>query len=453
MSRWFGLFLLLLIEGLIVTFLYFNREEKEHQVADRTLGSLQMAYNAALQTRDTAMSMVLQELVLRHDVVAAFAEGVWSNDAIEEAKSRDKLYRMLLPSYLRFADEGVLQLHFHTKDGRSYLRFHQPEQFGDDLIPVSRSVARVIETSKPVKGFEVGYASSAFRFVYPIFLNAQRLGSVEISVSFDVLRNSMMQLAPDHTFMLLIHERAKKAMSAGQRELYELSQLNAAYLVDDLQSTVQDSSIQASTTLILQQQLKRKEKVQRAMRDNRAVATYAWADGHWYTVGLLPIVDVDEKSIAYMVSASVSPEITAIQRDFWNGIGVSGVLVFVLAIFLWRAQSEAIWRLEQQDRMQTISDTMADGLYVTDSQGVVTFVNLAALSLLGYEHQAIIGKGARELFYVNERGERGINASDCPLCRVLRTGVAFQGEWFFMRKDNHVFDVEVASRPIIESGK
>jgi len=103
--------------------------------------------------------------------------------------------------------------------------------------------------------------------------------------------------------------------------------------------------------------------------------------------------------------------------------------------------------------MQTISDTMADGLYVTDSQGLVTFVNLAALSLLGYEQQAIMGKAARDLFYVIDRGERGINASDCPLCRVLRTGVAFQGEWFFMRKDNHVFDVEVASRPIIESGK
>lgn len=75
MSRLLGLLFLLLVEAAIVTFLYINREEKEHQVADRTLGSLSIAYNAALQSRDTIMRMTMQETLLRHDVVATFARG------------------------------------------------------------------------------------------------------------------------------------------------------------------------------------------------------------------------------------------------------------------------------------------------------------------------------------------------------------------------------------------
>jgi hypothetical protein len=170
MSRWLGLFLLLLIEGSIVAFLYINREEKEHQLSDRNLHSLQMAYQAALQTRDTAMRLAVQEVVLRHDVLAAFAEGIWSQDADEQANMRAKLYRMLLPTYERLAAENVSQFQFYTKEGLSYLRFHQPDQFGDDLSVQRNSIAKMIETEKPIKGFEVGSMSGSFHFIYPIFL-------------------------------------------------------------------------------------------------------------------------------------------------------------------------------------------------------------------------------------------------------------------------------------------
>jgi hypothetical protein len=40
MSRWLGLFLLLLIERSIVAFLYINREEKEHQGTSKNLALL-----------------------------------------------------------------------------------------------------------------------------------------------------------------------------------------------------------------------------------------------------------------------------------------------------------------------------------------------------------------------------------------------------------------------------
>jgi PAS domain S-box-containing protein len=448
MFRWLGLFLLLLIEGSIVVFLYISREEKEHQLSDRNLHSLQMAYQAALQTRDTAMRLAVQEVVLRHDVLAAFAEGIWSQDASEQAKMRAKLYRMLLPTYERLAAENVSQFQFHTKEGLSYLRFHQPDQFGDDLSVQRTSIAKMIEAEKPIKGFEVGSMSGSFRFIYPVFFADQRLGSVEIALSFKALRESMTQLAPNYEYELLTYERAAaRAMSASQRAKYQPAQLNSSYLVET------DESVASGAFVKLQQRLKTNDKIQRAMRDQRAVATYAWVDGNWYSIGLLPIQDTDNKPIAYIVSAALSPEIASIQRDFWLGSLVTGLFALILAVFLWRVQREILLRTGQQRQMQNISDAMADGLYVTDHEGKVTFANLATLSLLGYEQKMLIGCAAREVFYINDHGERGIDANLCPLCRVLRTGEPFRGEWRFIRQDDRIFDVEVASQPIIELGR
>jgi hypothetical protein len=49
MSRWLGIFSLLLMEAIIIGFLYSNHEQKENQVLDKTLSSLQMSFDAALK--------------------------------------------------------------------------------------------------------------------------------------------------------------------------------------------------------------------------------------------------------------------------------------------------------------------------------------------------------------------------------------------------------------------
>jgi len=452
MSRWFGLFLLFMVEVIIVSLLYINREQREDQALERAVSSLQMSYDAALQMRDTAMRLAVLEVVLRQDVLAAFSEGITAKDAGEQAQARGRLYRMLVPTYQRLVAENVLQFHFHTKEGRSYLRFHQPDKFGDELASIRSSIARVMQTGKPVKGFEVGALASAFRFVYPVFQADQRLGSVEISVSFNALRESMLQLAPNYEYAFLIKQDAVRSMVASQRALYEPADLHADYLIEDPQSVLPSSPPPLSSDFVkLQQKLKQNKKVQVAIRSGKPIATYAWVDGHWHVLALLPIKDIDNKHVAYVVSDSLSPEVAAVLQDFWVSLFVSSLFVLLLGVFLWRVQQESALRSEQQRRMQTISDTMADGLYVTDNKGVITFVNPATVSLLGYEASVLEGCLARELFYINAQGERGIEAKDCPLCRVLLTGAPFQGEWRFMRHDGSTFDVEVASQPIVQS--
>lgn len=97
---------------------------------------------------------------------------------------RDKLHKKLLQSYNNFTKYNIQQLHFHLKNNESFLRFHKPKKFGDNLTDMRATVKYVNQYMKPIKGFEEGKIYSGYRFVYPLFdNNNEHIGSVEISSS------------------------------------------------------------------------------------------------------------------------------------------------------------------------------------------------------------------------------------------------------------------------------
>ena len=453
MSRWLGIFSLLLMEAIIISFLYSNHEQKENQVLDKTLNSLQMSFDAALKERDTIMRLALQGVILHDDVLTLLSQGISAQDVREQVQLRNRLYQKLLPTYQYLITENILQLQFHTKEGMSYLRFDQPEKFGDLLSFTRPSIEKIMQSDKVVKGFEVGDVEGGFHFIYPLFLASSRIGSVEINSSFYGLRKSMLQLAPNYGYVLLTHQNTVKKMTENQQLNYKPSLFNSDYLIEiSEESSLNSASLSASLS-VLSQQLKQKPKLQLAMRNHQPIATCIWAESHWYTVALMPIEDVQGKQAGYLLSTAVSSELQDIKKELWISICISVLLTLILGIFLWRAQRESQFRDEQQRQMTIISDTMADGLYVTDENGVITFFNSATATLLGYEGYELEGSMPRALFYIDRQGHRGIDPRDCPICQVLRTGKSFRGEWKFIRHDDSIFDVEVASQPIFQAHK
>jgi diguanylate cyclase (GGDEF)-like protein len=96
---------------------------------------------------------------------------------------RDELYNKLLPLYLTANAYNFSQIHFQLDNGVSFLRFHNPDVYGDSLVDIRKSVDIVMTEHRPVIGFEEGRFLSGYRYVYPIFHDTQYVGSVELSVS------------------------------------------------------------------------------------------------------------------------------------------------------------------------------------------------------------------------------------------------------------------------------
>jgi len=120
-----------------------------------------------------------------------------------------------------------------------------------------------------------------------------------------------------------------------------------------------------------------------------------------------------------------------------------------------RAQSESIRQLEQSERkFRLILDSMAEGIYGTDRDGICTFVNRACIEMLGYSDEAdLLGRRMHAQIHHSHEDGRNYPACDCPasLARVSENGVHIEGEVFW-RQDGQAIPVEYWARPVVQDG-
>jgi diguanylate cyclase (GGDEF)-like protein/PAS domain S-box-containing protein len=108
-------------------------------------------------------------------------------------------------------------------------------------------------------------------------------------------------------------------------------------------------------------------------------------------------------------------------------------------------------RLDHQREL--ILTTAGEGIYGTDAQGVLNFVNPAAAEMLAYRREDLIGRPAHSTFHHTYADGSPYPAAECPLISALAAGIPLRGqEEIFWRQDGTSLPVEYSSVPIIEDG-
>jgi two-component system sensor histidine kinase/response regulator len=165
-------------------FLFFHHnwqlKEKSHYSEHQAI--LDTAYRASVQMYRLAMEGFFTSAVNTPKTLEIIAQGV---DAEGEKRdlARGKLYQQLYGAYDAMRRQNLLQLQFHLADGTSFLRFHQPERYGDQLFE-ARPGVRICNTEKRiVQGLENGKTGSGYRYIFPLLYNGRHLGSVEVGVT------------------------------------------------------------------------------------------------------------------------------------------------------------------------------------------------------------------------------------------------------------------------------
>lgn len=106
-------------------------------------------------------------------------------DSKESARKR--LYALLKEEYEYLKSEQMRQLHFHLNNNESFLRFHRPEKYGDDLSSVRQTVSWVNSNNQNIDGFEEGRIFNGFRYLFALSYydkkkkKSYHIGSVEAS--------------------------------------------------------------------------------------------------------------------------------------------------------------------------------------------------------------------------------------------------------------------------------
>ncbi len=130
-------------------------------------------------------------------------------------------------------------------------------------------------------------------------------------------------------------------------------------------------------------------------------------------------------------------------------------LLFAVYVFASRDIVDRAMAAERQRQQlaftSAITEHLGEGVYALDAEGRLTFVNPSAEQMLGWQESELIGRDVHEAIHFQRADGTRIPAADCPLLRVLRSGVPYKNhDDVFTRRDGSIFPVAYSSTPIHE---
>lgn len=152
------------------------------------------------------------------------------------------------------------------------------------------------------------------------------------------------------------------------------------------------------------------------VKNKRKDGTYYWVDST-----VVPLMDSEGKPSRYI---SIRTDISAS-----------------------KAMSDHI--LAQRVFYENITETLGEGLYVQDANGLCIYINSEAEKLLGWQRHEIIGLPVHDTIHTQTSSGKPLPMHDCPIMiHVKKNGEAHMDDQVFVRKDGSVFPVTISSRAV-----
>jgi PAS domain S-box-containing protein len=102
----------------------------------------------------------------------------------------------------------------------------------------------------------------------------------------------------------------------------------------------------------------------------------------------------------------------------------------------------------QREQNATMLDTLGDGVYATDMQGNVSFINRAGENILGWSAQALIGQSAHDALHHSHPDGSPFALASCLLMTVLQEGRSLEEETYFIARDGQFIPVSYRANPL-----
>ena len=385
----------LVLETLIIFMLYQNYQIQMRELEKGHIEKLQTTYQVVVNSYSLVAQTIFNELINRPDVIEIFAKANHA-DPTEKRQLRNQLYDILKDNYRRLKQRGLKQLDFHLPTGESFLRFHRPGRYGDNLFPFRYSLQIANLQKIPVQGFEEGSIFHAFRYIYPVFDHGKHIGSVETSVSFEAISAEMKNIQPLLYHFILDKTIVLNKVHESEQSNYIQSRLGFHYLIDrayakELSQRLQNSHlINESDFNQISKQLRPKIEHQLSKGDTFVETLYLNSNN--YVVTFLPIQNIAGDFTAYLLSYSLDTEFHNLKvRFYWQSIIIS-FIILILVMFIYELHrsrrtvqyhheqlQKANVDLEQRVRERTV---LLDGIMDVQSKFIVNMDSLVAFDRL-----------------------------------------------------------------------
>ncbi|APG26559.1 hypothetical protein A7E78_00995 [Syntrophotalea acetylenivorans] len=429
-------------------FLFRTMEQKKLGHFSEHQTTLDTAYRASLQMYQLAIENFYANAINNNDILQLLETGSTSQGSKQDL-ARGRLYRRIFPAYQAIKADIPLQLQFYLPDGTSFLRFHKPDRYGDPLLEFQESIRLANSEKRPVHGFETGKVRSGFRYVYPLIYQNRHLGSIAVSVTAKGIRDALAQLDPNREYAFLLSRTLTKPhIFPEQQWLYSPAVIHPDYLLEDANAILPESPPQLSAgASAINHRLRKNKRVQTALSQGQPLTTHATVDGSKHIVSMLPIQDIRGQVAGYLVSYAQDPASAAFFYEFVVYLTTMLLVLAVITFLILRIRRWTDALSTEKHNLQAMNNALAEGVYVTDEEGVIERINPAACKILGFSEQELIGKIAHDLFHCHS-DNAFISKDDCPFFLTVSQGQHYQSEESFRHRSGSILTVELASRPI-----
>jgi diguanylate cyclase (GGDEF)-like protein/PAS domain S-box-containing protein len=306
-----------------VIFSLIENRKKEHLDAEKKI--IEVTYNTIIEAYKVYSNIIYFNKLNTKDT-KSILENVYTSSKEEQSQIRAKLYTHLIDMYNNMEDYKLKQLHFHLKDNESFLRFHRPDRYGDNLTNVRLTVAYVNEHHKAISGFEEGRIYNGYRFVYPLEYNGVHLGSVETSVSMKSIINDIKkELTSEVDFIIKKSIVENKVFEEEQDNYFPCTTDNHFYH----EKSITDIENPYIESILKNYYKENPTEIRNKINSNEIFNFYSKYNDDYYITTYLPIKNViSNQTVAYILISTKHNDL----QDFINQYLLFLFLLLLLTI-------------------------------------------------------------------------------------------------------------------------
>lgn len=344
--------LILLITVLVFVILYNDKQSRINLYLEQQSSLALSQYKSVYNSYEMVAHSIFI-LVGSSELVKDVYRKTYSTDDLElQDTYRQELYNLLNPRYLKFKELGLEQLHFHTKENYSFLRFHKPDWHGDDLSDIRYSIRFVNQYKHFISGFELGRVVHGFRYVFPISdNNGIHLGSVETSISSDYFIQAIQKSFDSIAVSFIVDKNmTNEHLFEESTTIYQPSYESSNYLSIKANVPEEESKFKKLFTK------KILDEIEMKLNLRELFSVYNKVQGESILATFIPIRELHENKVAaYIVSYKTSSYLDELSNDFiklivFTILGLIGfyILIAKLIVSMHKISTQKDDEIEQE---------------------------------------------------------------------------------------------------------
>lgn len=314
-------------------------------------------------------------------------------------KDREKLYNHLKDTYHLLQSYNIKQLHFHLQNNDSFLRFHRPEKYGDNLTNIRETVRYVNETKKSIDGFEEGRIYNGYRFVFPLFYEKEHIGSVEVSFSTLAMNLEFMDSYNVISNFLVFKDKVEEKVFQSEKSNYVESMFDKFYIEKKM---IEEISKKKFIEIKKQVSDKTKEIMKKEGLSNDSFSIYD--DVRKEIITFIKVKNPITKEISGIFTVRSKADYIHNKLSYFY-ISLYMVILFI-AIVIYLIYKEMQYRANiklNNKKLITIINEADSGIALMGLDGEFLEVNEVYCELLGYTRKELLNLCCLELSSKNTK--------------------------------------------------